>query len=170
MMWCLRRDSHSHCPAFETGASAVGLRRGKGMALPAGLCRSGGWAKSAPHRIEMRYRAQRSPATSAFEARRSIHGATGAKKWQPRVGSHHQPSGSEPDAPRVELRGRMENDPPTGVARFASLPMTCAALCALAESKMVRPAGNAPALSSPPDWRIAFFLWPDGGAPRTRTG
>jgi hypothetical protein len=36
--------------------------------------------------------------------------------------------------------------------------------------KLVGPAGNAPAVSSPPDWRIAFFLWPAGGAPRTRTG
>jgi hypothetical protein len=92
-------------------------------------------------------------------------------KWQPRVGSHHQPSGSEPDAPLIELRGHVEMDPPTGVAPVHSpLPMTCAALCALAESKRVGPAGNAPALSSPPDWRIAFFLWPVGGAPRTRTG
>ena len=42
------------------------------LALPEGLCRSCGCASSAPHLMNVRYRAQRSPPTSAFEARRSI--------------------------------------------------------------------------------------------------
>jgi hypothetical protein len=42
------------------------------MALPEGICRSGGCASSAPRLFEVRYRAQRSPSTSAFEARRSV--------------------------------------------------------------------------------------------------
>ena len=43
------------------------------LAFPEGLCRSCGCASSAPHLIDGRYREQRSPPASAFEARRSIH-------------------------------------------------------------------------------------------------
>ena len=42
-----------------------------------------------------------------------------------------------------------------------SVPCHDAVLLLNDDPEMVGPAGNAPALSSPPDWRIAFFLWPE---------
>ena len=42
-----------------------------------------------------------------------------------------------------------------------SAPCHDAVLLLNDDPKMVGPAGNAPALSNPPDWRIAFFLWPE---------
>ena len=49
---------------------------------------------------------------------------------------------------------------PRGIAP-RSAQCHCAVLLLNDDPEMVGPAGNAPALSSPPDWRVAFALWPD---------